>query len=317
MRRLLIGLSVFALLAVACGGGDASGSVVVYTSVTQETVDAVIKGFQAAHPGTEVEVFRAPTGEINARLAAERELGQTGADVLWMTDPLSMYTYRADGLLLVWKPEEASALPPELVEDAFWGTRVLHMAVVAGEGVSINAWSDLMSKDLAVAIPDPGFAGSAFAALGFFARDPAFGLGFYRTLADNGAVQVSSPGDVLTGVAEGRFDAGISLDFSIRTALEKGSPIQRIWPSPGAIAIYSPIAAVAGSGHEDAAKLFIEFTLSQEGQKLIGETGWVPARPGVEGPPRPAGASEVFPDWRKIWSEEAALLEQYRSIFEG
>lgn len=316
MGRFLVGLMVFALAAAGCTE-DPAGPVVVYTSVTQETVDAVVKGFEDAHPGIEVEVFRAPTGEINARLAAERELGSIEADVLWMTDPLSMYAYRDEGLLQAWTPEESAALPSEFVEDSFWGTRVLHMVVVAGEGVELDSWDDLASTDLTVVLPDPGFAGSAFAALGYFALDPAYGFEFYRTLVDNGAAQVPSPGDVVTGVAEGRFDAGISLDFSVRTALEKGSPIQRIWPAPGAIALYSPIGTVADGGNRTNAELFVEFTLSEVGQALIGETGWVPARPGVSGPPIPPGASEVFPDWNAIWAEQDALLDEYRSIVEG
>lgn len=316
MRKLVAWLLAGAVLTAACAAGEVSAPVVVYTSVTQSTVDAVVDGFGKAHPDSEVIVFRAPTGEINARLAAERETGEWGADVLWMTDPLSMYAYRDQGMLVAWSPAGAAAFPPEYVEDSFWGTRVLHMVIVAREGIEVEGWSDLADDGLSVVLPDPGFAGSGLATLGYFARDPAFGFGFYRTLVAKGAVQVSSPGDVVTGVAEGRFDAGISLDFSVRGAVEKGSPVQRIWPREGAIALYSPIGAVAG-GNEAGAKLFVEYVLSAEGQRLIGETGWVPARPGIKGPEIPAGAVEVFPDWESIWAEEGALLEEYRSIFEG
>ncbi|HKZ92156.1 MAG TPA: hypothetical protein VJZ50_08445, partial [Candidatus Limnocylindrales bacterium] len=40
------------------------GQVTVYTSVTQDTVDAVLAALAEQRPGLAVEVFRAPTGEL-------------------------------------------------------------------------------------------------------------------------------------------------------------------------------------------------------------------------------------------------------------
>lgn len=301
----------------ACGSEQDPETVVVYTSVTRATVDAVVAGFGEAHPGIRVEVFRAPTGEVNARLAAERESDGITADVLWMTDPLSMFSYDAEGLLADWTPDAADELPGAFVEDRFWGTRVLHLVAVVGPDVDLDAWSDLADPGLRVAIPDPAFAGSAFAALGYFANAPDFGFSFLETLAANGATEVAAPGDVVTGVAEGRFDAGISLDFSVRGAVEQGSPIRRVWPEPGAIALSSPIAVVAGSPGDGGARTFVEFVLSEAGQRIVGETGWAPTRPGIPGPDVPPGAGEVFPDWATIWRDQQTLLDRYESVFGG
>jgi len=74
----------------ATGGSGGSSSLTLYTSVTQETVDAVTAGYQLAHPGATVTVFRAATGQLNARIAADLRSGGLKADVIWGTDPLSM-----------------------------------------------------------------------------------------------------------------------------------------------------------------------------------------------------------------------------------
>lgn len=286
----------------------------MYTSVTQDTVDAVVDAFQGAEPGVDVEVFRAPTGEVAARIAAEERSGGVAADVLWLTEPLSMYRYQDQSLLRRWQPEGAGDLPSEAVEESFWGTRRLHMvAVVAPNApVEVDSWGDLLDPALRVVVPDPGFAGSALAALGYLGASPDYGPGFFETLFANGGGQVSTPGDVVSAVAEGRFDAGITLETSARQAIAGGAPLEVVWPSPGAITFFSPIAAVERSG--EAAQRFIEFVLSTPGQSAIASTGWFPALSEVPGPDRPEGSSEVFPDWKVVAEQEAALLESYRAI---
>ncbi len=103
----------------ACSSTD-RGAVSLYTSVTQETVEAVVEGYRAENPDVEVEVFRAPTGELNARLAVERREGGIRADVLWLTDPLSIQQYDADGLLEGFDPVNADRVPAEYRADRFW-----------------------------------------------------------------------------------------------------------------------------------------------------------------------------------------------------
>jgi len=298
----------------------ASGSITLYTSVQQGTVDPVLAAFKAAHPDVEVELFRAPTGELSARIAADlREPGRIGGDVLWLSDPLSAQAYDADGLLRAWSPANAADLDPAYVNDTFWGTRVLNMVIVRGSDVdpAPTGWEDLADPAYrdAVVIPNPAFAGSAFGALGYFAQTPDYGLAFYQRLKDNGAVQVNAPDEVTTGVAEGRFKAGMTLDFSARSAIEKGSPVELVWPEPGAIALYGPIAVVDATESAAASEAFVDFVLSQEGQEAIASTGWEPVRAGAGGP-EPAGA-QVSPDWADAYGRQEELLEEYGSIFGG
>ena len=167
--------------------------------------------------------------------------------------------------------------------------------------------------DGVVAIPDPGFAGSAFGALAFFASDPDYGMTFYRELRDNGAVQVRSPGDVVSGVAEGLYSAGISLDRTVDDAIADGSPVELVWPRSGAIAIYSPIGVLDGS-EASAAEAFVDFVLSLDGQQIIADTGWQPIREDVEWPDR---GDQRSVDWLAVFSRQDELLAEYGAIFGG
>ena len=348
-RSLLALLAVILLLASACsaggspapapGGGSSTttaspvaaagsgagalasptGTITLYTSVTQATVDAVVGGWRDAHPGVDVEVFRAPTAEVAARIASDLASGGLRADVLWLTDPLSIAAYADQELLQRWTPPSAAAVPASYRTDTFFGTRLLNMVLVRNTTTTPAGptdFSDLLNPEFqdAIGIPDPGFAGSAFAALAWFSQADGYGMAFYRDLKLHGATQVRAPDDVTTGVAEGRFNVGMTLDNSVRTAVQKGSPITLFWPSHGAIAIYSPIAAVAASANLASADSFVDFALSLPGQALIAGTGWQPVV-GPGGPP--IVGPQVSPDWAAAFGRQKELLASYRAIFGG
>ena len=313
MKLRLRSLIALALVVAGCSGAS-DEPIHLYTSVTEATVSAVVDAFEA-ESGRSVEVFRAPTGELAARIAAEKRSGGIQADVLWLSDPLSMQQYASDGLLRVWQPEGAEAVAAEYKTETFWGTRILSMVIVHNSGVvPLRSWSDLTLPEYAgkVAAPDPAFAGSALAVLAYFGSDEKFGLDYYRALADNGLVVVKAPGEVVSGVAEGRFDAGITLDFSARAALEKGSPIAIVWPTSGAVAIYSPIGVVDAS--ERPAEELVEFVLSRDAQQLIADTGWQPIREDVSWN---AGGEQVSVDWGALLEGREKLLAEYQSILDG
>lgn len=290
----------------------------LYTSVTQDTVDAVVAAYRERHPGVTVDVFRAPTGELNARIAAERRSGGVEADALWLTDPLSMQQYDAEGLLAPITVDDAEAVPSAYRSDTYIGTRILNMVIVhqAGLDPAPDDWADLTDPAYAggVAIPDPAFAGSAFGALGYFALADDFGMDYYQALADNGAVQVQAPGEVTTGVADGRFVAGMTLARSARDAAEKGSPVEVVVPDPGAIAIYSPIAVVETSDNRQVAESFVDFAVSRPAQEAIADTGWEPVRDDVDWP---HDYAQVAPDWPQISNRQDDLLEEYRAIWDA
>ncbi len=296
----------------------ATGTISVYTSVTQATVDAVVDGFKRSNPGVDVSVFRAPTGQLAARIAADLRDGRIHADVLWLTDPLSIQAYAAQGLLRAWEPANAAGIPAAARSTTFWGTRFLNMVMVRGATVTPGpaAWKDLADRAYrgAIGISDPAVAGSAFGALAYFDQAPG-GLDFYRALKDDGAVQVQTPDDVVTGVAEGRFKVGMTLDSSARAAIAKGSPIELVWPTDGAISMYSPIGVVGAGLNPSAAEELVEYVLSAPGQTAIARTGWQPMRPDAGGPA--AEGPQVSPDWTVAFGRQKELLDEYRAVFGG
>ena len=320
--RLGVLLTLAALAtASACGGDSGSGSeqsMTLYTCVSDTTIQPVIDRFESDHPGTEVRLYRAPTGDLNARVAGDVRSGGLRADAIWGCDPLTVQDYVDQGLVGGWAPD--TDIAGRWRTDDYVGVAVLYMVAVSGKDVPApQAWTDLTGEEYAdaVAVPDPSFAASALGALGYFAQDPDYGVGFYASLRDNGAKQVSTPDDVVNDVAEGGSKAGITIASSAYAAKSAGSPIQVVWPEPGAVAIYGPIALSEDADHATTAKTFISYVTSDAGQRLIGESGSYPTLTGVAGPPQPAGAPVVYPDWQAIATQKDKLLAEYQQIFGG
>jgi iron(III) transport system substrate-binding protein len=320
LRRLIFVLAL-GLLSAGCGGDSGSGSsssITVYTCVDDNTIQAVKSAFEDAHPGTDVQVFRAPTGDLNARVASETRSGGLKADVIWACDPLTMQGYVDQGLVGGWTPGGTSGIPPAFQTSDYVGVAVLYLVAIYHDGAPApKTWSDLTDPRYAdaLAVPDPSVAASALGAVGYFAHAPGYGLRFYSDLKSNGAVQVSTPDDVTTGVAQGVYKAGITIASSAYLAQQDGSPVGVVWPRPGAVAIYGPIALATQSADSTAAKDFISYVVSRAGQTTVAKAGSYPSMRGIPGPTIPAGAPIDFPDWKAIAADKDTLLQDYSHIF--
>jgi iron(III) transport system substrate-binding protein len=309
-RRGFAALAVgFLLLVTGCSQSRASGSesITLYTCVNDTTVQPVISAFKAAHPGTEIQLFRAPTGQLNARVASDVRSGGLKADVIWACDPLTMQDFVAQGLVGGWTPQ--TDIPEAMRTPDYVGIALLYMVAITRKGQPVPAkWQDLANAGK-VAVPDPQVAASALGALAFFGTD------FYANLKSKGAVQVSTPDDVTNGVAQGLYDAGMTIANSAYAAAKSGSPVTVSWPKPGAIAIYGPVAVSKTTENRQLAQGFTSYLTSPEGQAVIGSSGSYPTLPNVPSPTKPGNAPTVQPDWGTLASQKAALLEDYAKIF--
>lgn len=326
MGRWVGALVVAVLVLAGCGednraapaaGRAPSGPVTLYTSYSQPEVDALLAAYRSVAPGVKVTLFRAPTGELSARIAAEQRSGGVRGDVLLLSDPLSMQQYAAQGLLRRWHPPQESAVPADARSGTFWGVTTSDVVAVHRPGLAVGSWADLTRPRYRdkVALADPSFAGSAFGTVGYFALADGFGFDFYRRLKANGAVQVQAPGDVITGVAEGRFAVGMTLDFLARAAIAAGSPVETSAPAPGAVRLYGPMAVFKATDHARAAESFAGFLLTRRAQRVLAKLDRHPIRDDV--PATTPRVAEVLPDWPAIFDRQDELRSGYRDIFGG
>lgn len=300
----------------------ASGQLTLYASVPQNTLDLMLGAFKKANPALTVNLFRNGTGPVSAKIAAERKAGKIQADLVWLAEPTAIQNYAQMGLLAVWTPPDAPAVPEAYQGAGFWGTRIINVAIGYHKGATApkpTDWKDLTNATYKgkIGIPNPNFAGSTLGALGYFTQNPQYGFAYYQALASNGAVQLQGNQEVADGIAQGRFDAGFALDYMAMPMAAKGAPIELVWPSSGPIAVYSPVALFKDAANVAAGQQFINFVLSKPGQELLAAQSFQPIRPDVPYNGVPTGVKAVQPDWNALLKNQQDLLDKYGAIFPG
>ena len=128
------------------------------------------------------------------------------------------------------------------------------------------------------------------------------GIALMQALAKQ-EVAIRSGRSLITQLlAAGEFDLQIVAYWYRPHLLKKqGAPVDWIALEPSLVALH-PISSIDHAPHQTAARLFIDYALSQEGQKLFASRGREPARPGI----RPDG----YPSHLKVIPSRVELAEQ-------
>ena len=101
-----IGLSVLCVLFVSLcivGTAFAKDKVVVYTSLENEEVVDYLKLAKQDLPDLDIQAIRLSTGELGARMLAERDNPQ--ADCIWGWAVTNMAGFIPKGMLVAYKPK--------------------------------------------------------------------------------------------------------------------------------------------------------------------------------------------------------------------
>jgi len=298
----------------------------IYTSVPQNVIDLLQDAYQTANPGYTLEVFRGGTSAILARVAAERQAGGIAADLIWVADPSEIVGLKAEGLLLEHISAETEALPAAYrdVDNQFFAGRVLGMVIayntlLVSEAERPTSWRDLLEPRFAnmVGFPTPVNSGAAMVTVGSLLQNEEFGEEFFAALGANGVRQLQNNGAAAQVTASGEMMAAVGLDFQIRTLQAEGSPIAYVYPADGGVFIPSPIAIFKDAPNQAAARHFVDYILSAEGQStLVREANFIPARndiPVPEGVPDLSSIVMLDIDLDYIIANRERILEVYEN----
>jgi iron(III) transport system substrate-binding protein len=139
-------------------------------------------------------------------------------------------------------------------------------------------------------------------------------------LAANGADAAKGNGAVVTAVAGGQKMYGVIVEFMALNAKAKGSPVEFVFPTEGVSAVTEPVAILKTAKNLDAARAFVRFILSKEGQELAVNQGFLPARTDVAPPPGFPHTADlhIMPvDLAKTAADADLLKRQFTDLFGG
>jgi iron(III) transport system substrate-binding protein len=314
-------LVVLAMIAEGAAAPAPSGKVTLYTSVPQDIVDRLQTDYKAKFPASTLEVFRAGSSEVEAKMAAEKKAGSIQADVVWVAEPSTYEDFKKQDILLKFSPAEAGALPAEMKDKDgyYYAGRLINMVVAFNNKANPKpaSWKDLLNSAYKgkVGFPTPVSSGAAEAAVRTLADTSGFGWDYFKQFRANGGKQIKNNPALSTG----ELLVGALLDYMIRDAKSKGSPVDYAWPAEGAVFIPSPIAVIHTSKNPEAAKAFVDYLLSKEGQASMVKLGnFIPVRsdiPGPAGTPTLGQIKRLATDWRMVREKRQDTKDQFEAIF--
>jgi len=285
----ILAAALAAMLATAVQAQEVSGPLVLYTSQPNADAQQTVDAFTKKHPGVQIEWFRDGTTQVMAKLAAEFEGGAPRPDLLLIADTVTMEGLAADGRLMAYPEADIAAYDPAIMdpERKYFSTKLITTGIIYNTAAPVapTSYADLRAIPAnTFAMPSPLTSGAAtIHMVALTARDD-LGWPFYEALADNGALAQGGNGGVLRAVAGGEKLYGFLVDYLALRSKADGAPVDFVFPAEGVSAVTEPVAILSTATNPAAAKAFVDFLLSPEGQQLAADQGYLPAHPAIAPP---------------------------------
>ncbi len=323
-RPLVSALVVSSALAGLAFPAIGSETLVLYTSQPNGDAQQTVDAFQAAHPEVEVEWVRDGTTRLMTRLRSELSAGVSNPDVLLIADSMTMQSLKQEGHLQSYLSPEREAYDAELYDPAgyYYGSKLITTGIVYNTAAEHRPqrWQDLVEPEYEgqVTMPSPLYSGAALIHMATLSGHSELGESYYEALHDNRVEAQGGNGGVFNAVAAGTKPYGIVVDFLPIREAAKGSPVDFVFPEEGVSAVTEPVAIMQEADNLDAAQKFVDFVLSQEGQRLVSDQGYLPAHPAVappEGFPARDDIDLMPLDVESALATEAELKERFSDLF--
>jgi iron(III) transport system substrate-binding protein len=302
------------------------GKVVWYTSTPIETANKLAKMFEA-QSGLKVELFRSGGSAIISRFLQEQQAGRVAVDVLTTSDPAAASAMTKKGTFVAFKPANFDKVP-DVAKDVngnYIAQRLNMMTLFVRTDKmpaadAPKAWADATDPKYKgkLIMSDPSFTSLQLMVIAALSKK--FGWEYYEKLRQNDTMVVEGNQQIVDNLKRGeRLIAVGALDSYAADARKEGHPVATVYPTEGTFIIPSPTSIIKGSPNPNAAKLFAEFMLSEDAQKLFPEDGGYAARtdvPAPKGNPALADVKAIPIDYDEVEKQTPVIKKKFNEIFQ-
>lgn len=333
MMRVLAAVSLlFLTLSGISHGAEADGQqralidaarkeakMIFYTSVETEFARALTGAFEAKYPFIKTDIFRSTHDKILSRMTIERQTSTYVADVVSVGE-FETYHLQKKGFLQAYKSPNGAVYAEGFKDPKGYWTDLYDNLIVSAYNTQRvkrdelpKRWEDLLHPRWKGRMVLDQNEDRWFANMLYFMGEKKGGE-FMQALAKQEVAIRSGRSLVTQLLSAGEFDLQIVAYWYRPYQMKKqGAPVDWLGLEPAIVALH-PISVVEKAPHPSAARLFIDFALSDEGQKVFLKRGREPAMPGL----RPEG----YPSQLKMFPSRVQLAEklddygrQYRALF--
>lgn len=294
------------------------GSVVFYTSMDAGDARSLTQAFQKKYPAIKTDFYRAGREAVFSRFALEQKAARYVTDVVSVGE-FHVLEMKKQGLITRYVSPEMQAFAPEFKDpQGYWTCVYLTVAVLAYntnrvkpeelprryEDLLSPKWKSRMALDANEERWVPGLMQS-------MGRDKT--VTFLKALAQQ-EIYIRRGRSLLTQLLlAGEFDVQIVAYWhEVNRLMKQKAPIGWVGMEP-AISGAPQISLVTKAPHPNAARLFIDFVISAEGQGIIAKLGRVAARPGIKPDGYPEKLKLFLPNAELV----AAQLEENHRLYES
>ncbi len=337
-KAVFTGLCVMLALFIGAGGVAAKEKVVVYTSLENEEVVDYLKLAKKDLPDLDIQAIRLSTGELGARMLAEKDNPQ--ADCIWGWAVTNMSEFVPKGMLVPYKPKGWEKIPAKFKDpkgywvaiDLYAAALVPNTKVLKEKGLPMpKGWKDLLNpayKGMLI-MPNPASSGTGFLQVAslLVLLDPDYknkpveenkAWEFLKKLDKNMGQYIKSGSKPAKLTAAGEYAIGCSFAFVYSSLKKKGFPVALVMPEEGAGYELEANALLKGAKHEKAAKKFLDWAISESAMKRYATFKLGVTYPGIPGPKDLPSLDSIklapmdFP-WQS--KNRAKILEVWQKLF--
>ncbi len=270
---------------------SAEGSLTVYYGATLEQMTPILEAFQKKYPGIEVKSYRGANEELSATMEMEIKSGNPQFDVAVMGNGPIITLQEGYDCFQSFEPEAKASISEGLLDPTGILTPVgtgfytiIYNTNLVSEEEAPGSFADLLDEkwDNSLVIADPTSSSSVYTLIWMITQklgtDP-YGWPYFERLQELNVNYASSHGTIGELVAMGERKVGVQVMATAGTSLKKGDPIAIVYPEEGLPSEVNVGVIRKDTPNEAAAELFMNFILSDEGQRLVADNlGWIPVR---------------------------------------
>jgi len=268
-------------------GAKKEGRLVLYTGMESDEASLFTKEFAKKYPFIKPDIFRASGEKVQARFLVEQRANTHLADI-FQTSIVQVYQLKNAGMLARYVSEEASAYAEGFKDAQGYWTAFYQIPYVIGFNTHMVAPKDAPAsyEDLL----NPKWKGLIsleteeyqwfYHLVQILGRDK--GLDFMRKFAAQ-SLQMRKGHTLLAQLVAAGESAIATVVYSNRVERMKasGAPIDWVRFKGPTITAINALGIPEKAPHRNAARLFVDFVLSREGQSLLRGLRRIPARPDV------------------------------------
>jgi iron(III) transport system substrate-binding protein len=285
-------------------GARKEGKLVIYTGVERAAAQILVDAFEKKYPFIAAETVRASSSKLATRLDAEIEANRVQGDLFEFSLLYLTTSLRQRGEILQYDSPEYAEYPKEYSAPGYWAASGLSNVIIllntrkVDEANIPQSWWDLTKPYWRnkLTIDNLEVSGTGYNWLIALVNNESIGWKFIEALGKNKPGLERGHAGMAQKVAAGEYAGAAEMsDFHLKNIRDAAAsvPVRGVWPKEGVPSEPWTAGILKRAPHPNAARLFLDFLLSREGQALYVQTmGWTSARSDVA----PPGYKEMPPE---------------------